>query len=113
MLSQVKRPVHRMDLWPHGTEDGGAEHKNVVKNKCTVTVIQNYIILRRGKEKWGRNFAVGLQVAITLSLGLHFMDGTKLYIGTPTAAHIKCIQPLLNKNLFHTVTVSSREPGIA
>jgi hypothetical protein len=43
--SQVKRPVRTMDLWAHGTEDGGAVHTNVDKKKCTVTVTQNYIIL--------------------------------------------------------------------
>jgi hypothetical protein len=99
-----------MDLWVHGTEDGGAVHKNVDKKKCTVTVIQSYIILWRGKEKWGR---VGLQVAITLSLGLHFMDGIKLYIGTPTPAHNKRIQPFPNENLFYTIIVSCRGAGIA
>jgi hypothetical protein len=102
-----------MDLWAYGTEDGGAAHKNVDTKKCTVTVIQSYIILWRGKERWGRTFAVGLQVAIKLSLRLHFMDGIKLYIGTPTAVHNQRIQPFFNENLFYTIIVSSRGDSIA
>jgi hypothetical protein len=95
-----------MDLWAHGTEHGGAVHKNVDKKKRTVTVIQSYIILWRGKETWGRTFAVGLQVAIRLSLGLHFMGSIKLYIGTPTQGTINASSRFLKENLFYTIIVS-------